>query len=268
MVISLFNIFKDFHNYQNLNSGDKLLFWVEISLVFVTLLVLFIFILTSSVHKKIVLVGAASLIAVMISLMLEMYLLACTMTLLFCWVMGVIVVLYTNNLKRKVDGIFKLNRSGYAISQEDKDTLIATLVKTSEYLAKRKVGALIVIESEDNLNSIIEKAISIEGNVTQELLTTIFTEGTACHDGAVIIRANKIMCAAAYLPSTDKYDLPKSLGTRHRAAIGLSERYDAFTIVVSEETGNLSYTIDGNIHQNISVDELTSELNNFIKVAK
>ena len=86
------------------------------------------------------------------------------------------------------------------------------------------------------------------------------------HDGAVIIRKNRIMCAGAYLPSTDRYDVPKSLGTRHRAAIGISERYDAITIVVSEETGNISITADGAIEQALSDEKLTELLESYLIV--
>ena len=91
---------------------------------------------------------------------------------------------------------------------------------------------MITFEREDSLNTFIEKAIPINGVITQELLTTIFTPGTACHDGAIIIRKNRIMCAGAYFPSTDKYDIPKSFWNPHRAAIGISEKYDALTIVL------------------------------------
>jgi len=123
---------------------------------------------------------------------------------------------------------------------------------------------LITIEREDNLNTYIDKAIEIKSAVTQELLTTIFTPGTACHDGAVIIRKNRLMCAGAYFPSTDRYDVPKSLGTRHRAAIGISERTDSLTIVVSEESGNISVAIDGIINLKISLERLEEMLDRYI----
>ena len=103
-----------------------------------------------------------------------------------------------------------------------------------------------------------------EDNITEEIITTIFTPGTACHDGGMIIRSNKIICAGAYYPSTDQYDVPKSLGTRHRAAIGISERYDAFTIIVSEETGNISVTISGHIDTAISLDRLREVLDRYL----
>ena len=153
--------------------------------------------------------------------------------------------------------------STYSTKQE-KQEIINVLASTVEFLSKRRIGALITIEREDSLNNYIEKAIEIKSSITQELLTTIFTPGTACHDGAVIIRKNRIMCAGAYFPSTDKYDVPKSLGTRHRAAIGISERTDALTIVVSEETGNISVTIDGIINFKISLERMEEILDHYL----
>ncbi|MFA6890002.1 MAG: DNA integrity scanning protein DisA nucleotide-binding domain protein, partial [Bacilli bacterium] len=149
---------------------------------------------------------------------------------------------------------------------EEKHQVIETLVNASVYLSKRHIGALITIEREDSLNALIDKAIFIKSVLSEELLTTLFFVGTATHDGAVIIRKNRIMCAGAYLPTTDKYDVPKSLGTRHRAAIGISERYDAITIVISEETGNISLTSDGVIEVGITEDQLQEMLERYLIV--
>ncbi|MGD9886765.1 MAG: diadenylate cyclase [Bacilli bacterium] len=149
-------------------------------------------------------------------------------------------------------------------SKQEKKEIISILCSTADYLSQRKIGALMTIEREDSLNSYIEKAIDIKSSITQELLTTIFTPGTACHDGAVIIRRNRIMCAGAYFPSTDKYNVPKFLGTRHRAAIGISERSDALTVVVSEETGNISVTLDGVINLQLTLDRLEEMLDRYL----
>ena len=116
------------------------------------------------------------------------------------------------------------------------------------------------------MNSFIEKAIEINAIASQELLTTLFYPGTATHDGAVIIRKNKIMCAGAYLPSTERYDVPKTLGTRHRAAIGISERYDAITVVVSEETGTVSIAIAGQLEREVSLEKVNKILESYLAV--
>lgn len=152
------------------------------------------------------------------------------------------------------------NHKGLLNSEEKKERLINTLISTVSYLSRRSIGAIITIEKDNSLNSYIEKAIYLDAEVSFELFLTIFTPGTPLHDGAVIVRGNRAMCAGAFFPSSDKYDIPKSLGSRHRAALGISEVSDAFTIVVSEETGNISTTIDGVININISLDDLRMSL--------
>lgn len=181
------------------------------------------------------------------------------------WSIGLLIIVYNQEIKHMLDALFTSNKLDNTLStKQEKKEIIDILCSTTEYLSKRKIGALITIECEDSLSSFIDKAINIRSVITQEILTTIFTPGTACHDGAVIIRKNRIMCAGAYYPSTDKYDVPKFLGTRHRAAIGLSERYDAVTIVVSEETGNISVTIDGVINLELTIERLEEMLDRYI----
>lgn len=181
------------------------------------------------------------------------------------WSFGILIIIYNQEIKHFIDNLIHSTRNEISYtSEEERHKVIETLVKTSSYLSKRKIGALMTIERMDNLNQLIDKAIYMKAYISEELLTTIFTVGTATHDGAVIIRRNRIMCAAAYLPTTDKYDIPKTLGTRHRAAIGLSERYDAITIVVSEETGNISVAADGVIDLNLTEDRLRETLEHYI----
>lgn len=184
---------------------------------------------------------------------------------LFFWSFGILIIVYNQEIKHFIDNLIHSTRNEITYtSDEERHKVIEILVKTSSYLSKRKIGALMTIERMDNLNQLIDKAIYMKAYISEELLTTIFTVGTATHDGAVIIRRNRIMCAAAYLPTTDKYDIPKTLGTRHRAAIGLSERYDAITIVVSEETGNISVAADGVIDLNLTEDRLRETLEHYL----
>ena len=244
---------------------------VKLSVDAVLSLLIIIFIVRlfkAKTHNKwLYLVMVAVILAVLAIYILQMKMLLKIVEFLAFWSLGVLLIIYSTEVRRFFENNFHNTRiSTPQVTEAEKKELINVLTRTANYLSKRKVGALITIEREDSLTGIIEKAIQINGVITEELLTTIFTVGTATHDGAVIIRNNKIMCAAAYLPSTDKYDLPKSLGSRHRAAIGLSERYDALTIVVSEETGNISYTIDGSINQGISIDKLTDALERYISV--
>jgi diadenylate cyclase len=181
------------------------------------------------------------------------------------WIFGLFIIVYNQDIKYTLENMFSASKVNtvYSSKQEKKE-IINILCSTADFLSQRKIGALITIEREDSLNSYIDKAIDIKSSITQELLTTIFTPGTACHDGAVIIRKNRIMCAGAYFPSTDKYNVPKFLGTRHRAAIGISERSDALTVVVSEETGNISVTLDGVINLQLTIERLEEMLDRYL----
>lgn len=167
------------------------------------------------------------------------------------------VVIYNQDLKYFIDRVIGNNKTNNIYtSKEEKDVVISKICETVEYLAERRIGALITFERDDSLSSISQKAIQIDSVITPEILKTIFTPGTSCHDGGVIIRNNRIACAGAYFPQTDNFDIPTFLGTRHRAAIGVSEKYDAITVIVSEETGNISFTISGNISLDITIDRL------------
>ena len=128
------------------------------------------------------------------------------------------------------------------------------------YLSSRKIGALITIEKHKVLDQYAEKAIIMNAEISKELLINIFSPLTPLHDGAVIIRGNHIKCASAFYQPSQKKDIPQHYGSRHRAAIGISEQSDAFTIVVSEETGHVATTIGGTISGNISIESLRTSL--------
>ena len=140
------------------------------------------------------------------------------------------------------------------------DRTIDELVKASYEMAKHKTGALIVIEQEINLQDYINTGIDIDAFVSNQLLINIFEHNTPLHDGAVIIRDNRVLAATCYLPLTDRIDLNKALGTRHRAAVGISEVSDSMTIVVSEETGEISIAYGGTLYRNLDAIELRKKL--------
>src|SRR5690606_1752345 len=124
------------------------------------------------------------------------------------------------------------------------------------YMAKRRIGALITIERETGIGEYIETGIPINGKLTHQLLTNIFTPNTPLHDGAVIIRGESIVAAACYLPLSESPLISKELGTRHRAAMGISEVTDALTIIVSEETGGISCTKNGELRRDLDLEQL------------
>lgn len=244
-------------------------FGIDILLAIV-LLVLLYKILKVKIKRKVMYLYIILVIAFLVLLtFFELSLTLVVLKWILFWTYGVIIIIYSQNIKNFIDNHFRsVKQENTFESKETKKLVVDTLCKTSEWLSRRKVGALIVIERSDSLNSYIDKAIVIEGLMSQELLTSLFTEGNATHDGAVILRKQIIMCAGAYLPSTDKLDVPKSLGTRHRAAIGISEKTDALTIVVSEETGQISLTFEGAIEQNVTIDRLRERLDEGILTQK
>ncbi len=137
---------------------------------------------------------------------------------------------------------------------------IEELVKATFLLAKHKTGALMVMEQEVSLTEYEETGIAIDGIVTNQLLINIFEHNTPLHDGAVIVRGNRIVAATCYLPVSKNMRLSKELGTRHRAGVGISEVTDSFTIIVSEQTGKVSLARNGNLISNIDADYLRMKL--------
>ena len=127
-------------------------------------------------------------------------------------------------------------------------------------MGKNKTGALIVIEQEVALGEYESTGISIDANITSQLLVNIFEKNTPLHDGAVIIRNNRVVAATCYLPLTSRSDIDKDLGTRHRAALGISEVSDSMTLIVSEETGAISVAVGGVLHTKLDPALLRKQL--------
>ena len=139
------------------------------------------------------------------------------------------------------------------------------IVKASIAIASKKIGALIVIEKEVNLKDFIEIGTQLDSKVSRELLLSIFHPTSPIHDGAVIIRGNRIVAAGCFLPLTLRRDISKAYGTRHRAGIGLTEETDAFVIIISEETGSITTAVGNRIEKNVDMGSLRDFLTeNFI----
>lgn len=160
--------------------------------------------------------------------------------------------------KRLFSGIFSFDQDGKGERFSNKT--VNELVKATFELAKDKTGALIVLEQDIFLQDYEKTGISIDAVVTSQLLINIFEHNTPLHDGAVIIRENRVAAATCYLPLSDNMHLSKALGTRHRAGVGISEVTDSFTIIVSEETGSVSIAVGGELVRNIDGDTLRNRL--------
>lgn len=161
--------------------------------------------------------------------------------------------------------IIKFGGHGDSDIDKDQDLVIAEMVDALYDLASRKIGALVVLEGKTKINEIVDTGTKIEGRVTKQLLCNIFIPNTPLHDGAVVVRDKKIKSAACILPLTQRKDISKELGTRHRAAIGVSEMSDCLTLVVSEEIGSVSITRSGKIYRDVTRERLTNILKNFYK---
>jgi len=148
--------------------------------------------------------------------------------------------------------------SNSTVSAEEQ--MIRSFVKAVEYMSPRKIGALVAIQRVRTLQEYIATGIPLDSKISAELLINIFIPNTPLHDGAVIIRDNRIAVTSAYLPLTERTGISKEFGTRHRAAIGLSEVSDALTFIVSEETGGISITYNGVFKHNLSLEEFEAEL--------
>ncbi len=145
-------------------------------------------------------------------------------------------------------------------NQRFSDKTVSELVEACFDMAEVKTGALIVVERDVKLEEYEKTGIPVDAVLTSQLLINIFEHNTPLHDGAVIVRGDRVVAATCYLPLTDNPNLNKDLGTRHRAGVGISEISDSLTIIVSEETGHVSYAMDGELHTGVSLNELREQL--------
>lgn len=161
--------------------------------------------------------------------------------------------------RRKITSMFSWNILKTGAKKFD-DSTITGMVTACYEMGAVKTGALIVVENDMQLTEFERTGISLDALVTRQLLINIFEKNTPLHDGAVIVRGDRVVSATCYLPLSDNMALSKDLGTRHRAAVGISEVSDSLTIIVSEETGTVSYAREGRIVRDVKEDELIAEL--------
>lgn len=177
-----------------------------------------------------------------------------------------LVIIFQPELRNALSNLGGKNILGkfFSIGKNDEakfsDKTIDELIKACVSMGKVKTGALIVIEDEIKLHEYIKTGIDVDGIITSQLLINIFEKNTPLHDGAVITRGDRVVSATCYLPLSDSLTLSKDLGTRHRAAVGISEVSDSITIVVSEETGKISMAMKGQIYHDVDVEFMRKQL--------
>ena len=142
------------------------------------------------------------------------------------------------------------------LTVDEREKMVYEITNALEYFRKRAIGALIVIERDNSLNDYIEKSKKIYADISTDLLISIFFPNNPLHDGGVIIQGDKITCARSVFPTSENSKVIKRLGTRHRAALGIAEITDCISLIVSEETGRLSMAINGELHYNLTPDEI------------
>lgn len=175
-----------------------------------------------------------------------------------------IMIIAAPDIRLTFNSIWKASMRKEAIVMGSERTKLE-IIEATLYLAKNKIGGLITIEKHNTLDHFSEKAIMMNSEISREVLVNIFTPNTPLHDGAVIIRGDKILCAGAYFTLSSNENFEKTTGSRHRAGLGISEVSDSMTIVVSEETGSISIAIDGIMLKTNDRVKLTEYLNMFMK---
>ena len=248
--------------------------WFQLDAISIITMFVDIFIVTYAIYKLILLIRGTRavqllkglvilVIASSISELLNLHTVNWILDNIWSVIFVAFAVIFQPELRRALEQLGRgqfFARSSAVLGTGDAVSLIAELSKAAVACAKTKTGVLIVLERETGLSDYIETGIKIDAVVTSELLVNMFVPSTPLHDGAVIIRGNRVAAAACFLPLTDNPYISMSLGTRHRAAIGITEVADAVAIIVSEETGVISVARDGKLVRYIDEKQLADIL--------
>jgi diadenylate cyclase len=182
----------------------------------------------------------------------------------FGYVVFAAIVLFQSEIRRTLAHLGRARFFRYLSRSESNDELVEELVVAATMLASQRTGAIIAVERDIGLRNYIEGGIPLDATLTYDLLLSIFQPRSPLHDGAVIIQGDRVAAAACFLPLTVNPSVSKDFGTRHRAAIGLTEESDAAAIVVSEETGRISLALDGHVERGLDADGLRARLRTLV----
>jgi diadenylate cyclase len=183
---------------------------------------------------------------------------------MFGYIVFAVIVLFQSDIRRALAHLGRAPFFRYFAKPEAAEESIEEVVVAASMLSAQHVGAIIAIERQIGLRNYIEGGIPLDGVLTYDLLLSIFQPSSPLHDGAVIVQEDRVAAAACFLPLTVNPKLSKELGSRHRAAIGLTEENDAVAIVVSEETGSISVVVDGQIERGVDADDLRGHLRTLV----
>ena len=176
------------------------------------------------------------------------------------WTVGLfsLVVIFQPEIRKALSKLGQATKLTFSKPLEER--VVERIVRACAFMSERQMGALIVIERNQNLEPLLEGCVTIDAVVSVELLITIFDPLTPLHDGAVVIRGDRIAYASCVLPLSKSSEIPRKYGTRHRAGLGISEESDAIAVIVSEETGEISVAVGGKFHRNLDQELLKSLL--------
>ncbi len=175
-----------------------------------------------------------------------------------------IMVIFSPEIRQGLARLGK-RRFGFFLKQEDLDYLLKQISQAALNLSRAKHGAIIAIEKNDPLAAYVESGVAIDAQASSELIETIFDHTTILHDGGLIIQRGRISAAGCIFPLTENQELSRIFGTRHRAALGLSEETDAIIVVISEERQDITLVHQGKMHKDLSVEELSDKIEQLIK---
>ncbi|MBQ5636314.1 MAG: diadenylate cyclase CdaA [Selenomonadales bacterium] len=207
------------------------------------------------------------LVITLLSKVLELYVIYWLLQKLMTMMLVALPVVFQPELRRALEhlGRGRLFKKQTFLDTEETETFLTHIVNTAGALSQNKIGALMVLERETGLGDYADTGVKIDGIVSSEFLINVFIPNTPLHDGATIIRGNRVVAAGCLLPLTDDRTLNKELGTRHRAAIGMTEQTDSVVIVVSEETGIISLAREGRLTRYLDKETLKETLRPLLK---
>ncbi len=262
LSVKFFNLLSNIKNAFDISSPFRVVMLI-LDVAIVAVIIYYIYMLIKKTRAVQIFKGFLVLLALLaISELLDLVILNFILKNFLTYGMILIIIVFQPELRSALEKLGRKNISQiFDFDDKIRDKqVISEIVKAVEIMSLKKIGAIIVIEQSTKINDIIREGVDVSAKVSAELIQTIFHPRTPLHDGAIIIEDNQIKAAKCVLPLASENMVPRDVGTRHRAAIGMSEVSDALVIVVSEETGIISFVEDGKIKRNLNGDKLSSIL--------
>lgn len=262
LSVKFFNFLTNVKNAFDLSSPLRVVLLI-LDIAIVAVVVYYIYMLIKKTRAVQIFKGFLVILALLaLSEVLDLVILNFILENFLTYGVILVIIVFQPELRSALEKLGRKNFSNiFDFDDKIRDKqVISEIVKAVEIMSLKKIGALIVIEQSTKINDIIREGVDLSAKVSSELIQTIFNPRTPLHDGAVIIEDNQIKAAKCVLPLASENVVPRNVGTRHRAAIGMSEVSDALVIVVSEETGIISFVEDGKIKRDLNGDKLSSML--------